>query len=390
MNILFFHSGGINPVTGGISKITYLIATILRKRSNKVFFLAYEKLNRKYDSKQYFLPDKNLLCDKNVQYLHEIISDNNIQYIINQATLHPNFSKFIFLAKGKKVKIFSVIHHNMFSRFDNVAYLLENKLKKNKLSRLSPILKNKFIIHIIKKIYKFKYYNHFKHIYNSSDKIIAVSHNNIADIQYMYGATNTINREKIIAIDNGIKLPSYIYNSDLKKKTILWIGTTDFYNKRVDVMLEIWNLIQNKIPDWNLKILGDGADLDNAKFLSDELSLQRIEFTGRVVPEKYLKQASILCMTSASESFGLVLLEAMSYGVIPFTFNSFPAASEIIQDGVNGFLIDPFDIQQYAERIILLCLGSDNEKNMIEHQSLQQSKHFDINTIVTEWEKILI
>jgi hypothetical protein len=99
MNILIFYGAGINPIMGGVSKITYLIALNLRKRSHNVFFLGCEKLDRKYDEKQSFLPDRNLFSEKNVQYLSDIISNNDIQYIINQATLHPSLSKFIFNAK---------------------------------------------------------------------------------------------------------------------------------------------------------------------------------------------------------------------------------------------------------------------------------------------------
>ncbi|OFY23562.1 MAG: hypothetical protein A2W98_00365 [Bacteroidetes bacterium GWF2_33_38] len=387
MNILFFHGTGIDPVMGGISKITYLLATSLRKRSHNVFFLAPEKLNKKHDEKQYFLPDKNLLSEKNIQYLAEIISDNNIQYLINQAALNQSLSKFIFTAKNQNTKIFSVIHNSLFSRFDNISYLLENKIKENKLTIFFPLLKNKFIIFLIKQIYKYRHINHFKCVYNSSDKIIAVSPKNIADIQYMYGTTNC---NKIIAINNGIKRPSNVHNLALKKKTIIWVGTTDFYNKRVDIILYIWSLIQNKIPEWNLKILGDGVDLIKAKSFAQDLSLHRVDFAGRIDPMEDFKLATILCMTSASESFGLVLVEAMSYGVIPFAFNSFPAVTDIIQNGINGFLVEPFDIEQYAERLLTFCLVSDKEKSKIARNCIRQSQLFDIDAIVNEWEKILI
>ena len=84
------------------------------------------------------------------------------------------------------------------------------------------------------------------------------------------------------------------------------------------------------------------------------------------------KLATILCMTSASESFGLVLVEAMSYGVIPFAFNSFPAVTDIIQNGINGFLVEPFDIEQYAERLLTFCLVSDKEKSKIAEELIKE------------------
>lgn len=386
MNILFFYDVGIDPLAGGVSKITYLIATILRKRSHNVFFLGYIKSKKEYDKQQYFLPNKVLLSDENKKFLFDFLCKNNIQRVINQASLNPNLSSFIFLVKTQKIKLYSVIHSTILSRFENAAYLYENRLKQKKLSFLFPILKKRIIINLIKKIYWLKKSGHYKRMHHCCDKIIAVSPNNIADIQCMLGLKYD---DKIVAINNGIILPSFIYNSSLKKHTILWVGTTDFYIKRVDILLSVWKQIQNKIPDWDLKIIGDGVDLINAQSLANDLSLERIEFVGRVTPEEHYEKASLLCMTSVSESFGLVLIEAMSYGVIPLAFNSFPAATEIIQDGINGFLIDPFDISQYAYKLLSLCLCSNQELSKIAHNCIGQAKQFDINIIVTEWENVL-
>lgn len=47
-------------------------------------------------------------------------------------------------------------------------------------------------------------------------------------------------------------------------------------------------------------------------------------------------------MASAFEGFGLVLVEAMSYGVVPMAFNSFSNCSDIIDDDKNGILVTPF------------------------------------------------
>lgn len=49
--------------------------------------------------------------------------------------------------------------------------------------------------------------------------------------------------------------------------------------------------------------------------------------------------------------FSYVLIEAMQYGVVPFAFDSYKAASDIIKDGVDGFLISPFDVEKYSEKL---------------------------------------
>lgn len=55
-----------------------------------------------------------------------------------------------------------------------------------------------------------------------------------------------------------------------------------------------------------------------------------IVFTGLVQTEGYYKKASIFCHTSLSESFGLVLAEAVNWGCVPITFDDFPACQDII------------------------------------------------------------
>ena len=47
----------------------------------------------------------------------------------------------------------------------------------------------------------------------------------------------------------------------------------------------------------------------------------------------------------------MVLIEALTYGVVPIAFASFEALQDIIKDGINGFVITPFDKKKYADRL---------------------------------------
>lgn len=88
--------------------------------------------------------------------------------------------------------------------------------------------------------------------------------------------------------------------------------------------------------------------------LSERLSLERIEFTGFKDPVPYYKESSIFCMTSNHEGFPMVLTEAMQYGCVPVAFDSFESIHEIIEDGMNGFLVKPFDMDKYADMVLRL------------------------------------
>lgn len=59
-------------------------------------------------------------------------------------------------------------------------------------------------------------------------------------------------------------------------------------------------------------------------------------------------------MTSDYEGFGMVLTEGMAFGCVPLAFNSFPSLRDIVDEGRDGFIIPPFDIDAYAEQCAFL------------------------------------
>lgn len=70
---------------------------------------------------------------------------------------------------------------------------------------------------------------------------------------------------------------------------------------------------------------------------------------------RYYKESSIFCLTSNHEGWGLVLTEAMQFGCVPIAFDSFESIHEIIEDGKNGFLVKPFDMDKYADKVLRLA-----------------------------------
>ena len=159
---------------------------------------------------------------------------------------------------------------------------------------------------------------------------------------------------KLTAINNMLSFP-YEMNNYQKKKQLLWCGRLLFSQKRPDRILLVWKKLQEQLPDWNLVIVGDGPFSNEMKQLSKKLSLQRVEFAGFANPIKYYKESSIFCLTSNHEGWGLVLTEAMQFGCVPIAFDSFESIHEIIEDGKNGFLVKPFDMDKYADKVLRLA-----------------------------------
>ena len=130
--------------------------------------------------------------------------------------------------------------------------------------------------------------------------------------------------------------------------------------------------------------------LEEAKGLpeySQSVGAENIEFTGLVKAEEYYQKASIICHTSLSESFGLVLVEAMNCGCVPIAFDSFPACHDLIPNDC-GYLIKAFDKKQYANVLSNLMKNFDDLQSKAPKCKEFSSRFNEVNSI-NMWVKII-
>ena len=88
-------------------------------------------------------------------------------------------------------------------------------------------------------------------------------------------------------------------------------------------------------------------------------------------------------MTSNHEGFPMVLTEAMQYGCVPVAFNSFDSLSEIIDNNKNGFIIEPFDLNDYGNKIISL-IKSQKLKDFSDN-AFKSMDRLTIDKITDKW-----
>ncbi|MRT93432.1 glycosyltransferase family 4 protein [Ancylomarina sp. 16SWW S1-10-2] len=153
--------------------------------------------------------------------------------------------------------------------------------------------------------------------------------------------------------------------SELNSKNILVVGKQS-YQKGYDRLLEIWRKVHQDYPDWKLDIYGVLDPNSGLEELVKDFNIgPSVNFYPPVkdIGDKY-KCASIYLMTSRFEGFGMVLIEAMSYGVPCISFDCPYGPSDIILDGVDGFLVSNGDIDLFADRIKLLIKDSNKRSDM--------------------------
>jgi glycosyltransferase involved in cell wall biosynthesis len=112
--------------------------------------------------------------------------------------------------------------------------------------------------------------------------------------------------------------------------------------------------------------------------------LDNITFYGYQDAQSFYESASIICLTSSYEGFGIALIEAMSRGAVPVAFNSYLSVTDIIDDKKTGFLVTPFDIEEYAN--ILSGLMASHQ--LLQRCSVEAKKHsmkFNLSIIGKQW-----
>lgn len=386
MNILFYHKCVIDPQSGGISKITYTLADVFKTYNHNVYFLS-EKENKKIKMRsiQYVLPNNDVISEENIVYFQKLLNEKNIDIVINQYALNSVSSSFLELCKSKfNFKLVSCFHNSILTPIYNFAYQKEYILKKNKLSVLYRLLKTDILKSILIKLYIKRHRTHYRDTVNGSDAVVSLCEGLRDELFKMIGDYSGTNH---YVIPNCVHIPdNYILN---KRNDIIWVGTFDNSVKRPDLMLEIWPQISEKCPNWTLRFLGDGPSYNEMKNLAERKKMEHVVFEGRVSPEEYYKKAKVLCLTSTHESFSLVTVEAKRYGVVPIIMNTFPAAEIIVNDGVDGILVNHYDKKKYAQNVINLLLNPLKLKEMSK-MCLLSKEQFSPNLIYRYWNNLFL
>lgn len=386
MNILFLLK---TLDIGGVEIVTKTLANKFVEKGHNVSIFAFAPAKNSIE--QLFNKTIKIYIQKKLQYnkenistLRQILIKDSIDIIINQWGL-PFLPIKIALKASQRlnIKIIS-IHHNSPSA-NGILQNIEIQL----LSTTNPL--KKLLLHYKKTIYKQITSHSMRYVYNHSDLFMVLSPSFIEEFKSF---TKISKAKKLITQTNPVTIDSsdFQYSQMDKQKEIIYVGRIDYNQKRVYRVIDIWEKLENKYPDWKLTIVGDGLERKNLEKQAKESNLKRIRFEGFQSPKAYYERASILVLTSEYEGFPLVLAECMSFGVVPVVYGSYSAVYDIIKNKTNGIIIQPqngqFDTAEMAEQLSDLM---DNEilRNKMAYEAIQTSKkNYSLETIYQSWEKI--
>lgn len=157
-------------------------------------------------------------------------------------------------------------------------------------------------------------------------------------------------------------------------------------------LLKIYLDLKKKKCKWHLDIVGDGSERSRLeKFikennLENDVTLHGFKNSKEI--EKLMQKSSIYVMTSYTESFGIVLLEAMSNGLPCLAFDSAEGAKEVITSGRDGYLIKHRNFKAMEKKILDLTKDIDMRKELGKN-GRRKVKGYISDNICESWEKII-
>ena len=147
--------------------------------------------------------------------------------------------------------------------------------------------------------------------------------------------------------------------------------------------------ISRKIPDAHFMIVGDGDSRQEIESMIEKIGLQNsVHITGWVPnPNDYMALFDVGVLMSRWEGFGLVICEYMAAG-IPLVSTKTDAIPDLVEDGVNGLLVDIDDDHDAASAVLRILEDEALRSKLIENGTRIVEEKFSIERVAKEHEAL--
>lgn len=170
---------------------------------------------------------------------------------------------------------------------------------------------------------------------------------------------------------------------------VVFVGRLEREHKGLDYLVEVLKKILDEVPGLKVDIIGDGP---SKKWLKKELEktelgeiVNLVGVTDNVY--QFYSTASVMVQTSRWEGFGMTILEAMSCGIPVVAFHNY-GPDEIIRNSVDGYLVNKFDTDLFAQKVVEL-LKQPEQKIKMGKCAIQRSQEFSLEKVLPLFKRYL-
>lgn len=197
---------------------------------------------------------------------------------------------------------------------------------------------------------------------------------------------------KIKIIPNPLNIPADVPTPSeliLEKPTFIALGSLT-KQKGFDYLLKAFAQLSLIKPEWKLTILGEGELRTELTELATQLGItNKVSLPGRIKnPYPVLKSADIYVMSSRFEGFPVALCEAMGVGLPCISFNCPTGPADIIENNVNGILVEYLNIEHLTQSMLDLTNNPDICKRL-SAEAIKINQTLNLSVIMSQWETII-
>ena len=230
-----------------------------------------------------------------------------------------------------------------------------------------------------------KYVRAFRRGYRNLDVLALLTPQLVDEAAALMKGYNS--RTRLVYMPNFLERYPASVSFEGREKTVLAVGRVTGV-KRFDLLAEQFVSLHARMPDWKLRVIGDGEDLGRIRdYVTAQDAAGYIELPGQMdnaaVQDEMLK-ASIFAMSSRSEGFPFVLLEAQSCGLPIVAYDVRVGPGFLVRDGVTGCLVPEGGRAEYEDKLVAL-MGDHDARARMGREAVKHASEFTREKIAEKW-----
>lgn len=215
-----------------------------------------------------------------------------------------------------------------------------------------------------------------KYMFKKLDKYVVLTQHDKKLIKQKFN-------ENVLVINNPKSMTSNKV-TNLENKQFLAVGRFS-EEKNFSLLIDMFNEYHKINKEWKLAIVGEGELKEEYNKKIKEYNLQKFvsikKFTNKI--SKHYLNSSVYLMSSFYEGWGMVIGEAIEFGlpVISFDISSAP---EMIKDGYNGYIVNKNSLNKYVDSMIKISSDETLLKEFSQNSKIFSS-NFDNKIVIKRW-----
>jgi glycosyltransferase involved in cell wall biosynthesis len=202
-------------------------------------------------------------------------------------------------------------------------------------------------------------------------------------------------QRKMVVVRNPVRVDTAsradALGSERARKILLSVGRLEI-EKDHAVLIDAFSRIAERVPDWDLRIVGEGALREQLEAQISALGLaNRVQLPGSTseISKEYLS-AQLFVVPSRYESFGLATAEALAYGLCVVGFADCPGTNQLVHGGKNGILADGSRGRAASLAAVLHSLmTNDRLRARLSGKSHDILDDFSLEHVLDCWERLI-